>query len=263
MAKKCPHCGCDNDDASSRCVCGRNLPGAPTGTSPAGPAATSATTAPASVAGAPEPRLVLRKILFVLWVLGFWPLFAALRSHLHLPPIYRTLIGTGALCAPAVASLWFLGREKHPTLRAWRILFLAWAVLLTPVLITIVDGLAEQGWPRGRFNRRIAELLTLVIALAVPALLTALGTLIRTYRITAVLALVTGLDTLVVGVLVIRATARFKDWWRSVTDVLDIIVFGSKLGSYLSIPIGIALILGAIMTWQAARARGAASRAGS
>jgi hypothetical protein len=164
------------------------------------------------------------------------------------------LIGTGVFCVSAVAALWFLGREKHPTLRAWRIVFVLWTLLLTPLLLTISDGIAEQGWPSGRMNRPIAHLLLLVLTLAIPSFLTGLGALIRTYRVAGVLAVVTGLISLVTSVFLFRATAPIKISPLRLVDILDIVGFCSKATTYLSIPVGIALIVGGIMTFQAARA---------
>jgi hypothetical protein len=158
-------------------------------------------------------------------------------------------------CLSAVSALWFLGREKHRRLRAWRVFFLLWALFLTPLLLTIVDGIAEQGWPSGRFNRPIARLLRLLLTLTIPAFLTGLCGLIRTYRVAGVFALASGLISLVTGVLLIRVTSPIRVWPLHLVDVLDIIAFASKLVSYLSIPIGIALIVGGIVTFRAARSR--------
>jgi hypothetical protein len=221
------------------------------------------TTEPSAQAPSPteERNLGLRTIVFVVWAIGFVPLFAALRSFLHVPPLYRSLIGTGLFCAPAVAALWFLGREKHPTLRAWRIFFALRAMLLIPLLLTIVDGIAEEGWPRGRYNRAVANVLLMIITMIVPAFLAGLCALIRTYRLAGMLALVAGLASLVDGVLLLRASWRFSISSQRLSTVLNIVGFGSKVESYLSIPIGIALIVGGIMTLRAARARAVASRA--
>ena len=251
MAKKCIQCGRDNDDSSPKCVCGSDLP-------EAGAIAPAATPATASGAPAPAPtdgrKLGLRKIVFVLWMIAFVPLFAALRSHLHLPPLYRCLVGTAVFCAPAVAALWLLGREKQRMLFAWRIFFLLWLILLSPLLLTIVDGIAEQGWPSGRHNKPIAHLLILDLTLAVPAFLTAVCALLRTYRLASVLALVAGLVSVVDGYYLIRATAPSKGWSFNLVDILDIVLFGTKVASRIAIPIGIALIIGGILTFRAARA---------
>jgi hypothetical protein len=225
--------------------------------------APTAVTEPALQVPSPigERSLRLRKILFVLWALAFVPLFAALRSHLNTSPGLRSLIGTAVFSAPAVAALWFLGREKHRTLRVWRIVFVVWALLLLPLLLSVADGLAAEGWPRGRFNKAIARLLISILILTVPAFLTSLCALVRTYRLASALALVTGLAYLVNGVLLIRATAPAKGLRLRFESVLDLILFGAQMGSYLSIPIGVALIVGGIMTFRAARARAAGARA--
>jgi len=201
-----------------------------------------------------EPNLRLRKIVFVLWAIAFVPLFAALRSVLSVSPIWRSLIGTAVFSVPAAAALWFLGREKHRTLRVWRIVFVVWALLLLPLLLTLAEGLAAEGWPRGKFNKSIAHLLILILILTVPAFLTSLCALVRTYRLASALALVTGLAYLVNGVLLIRATAPAQGLRLRFQNVLDLILFGSQMGSYLSIPIGIVLIVGGTMTFRAAGA---------
>jgi hypothetical protein len=202
-----------------------------------------------------EPSLRLRKILFVLWAIAFVPLFAALRSHLSASPVLRSLIGTAVFSVPAVAALWFLGREKQRTLHVWRIVFVVWALLLLPLLLSVADGLAAEGWPRGRFNKTIARLLISILILTVPAFLTSLGALIRTYRVASALAVVTGLTYLVNGVMLIRDTAPAHGLRLRFESVLDLILFGAQMGSYLSIPMGIALTVGGVMTFRAARAR--------
>jgi hypothetical protein len=67
-------------------------------------------------------------------------------------------------------------------------------------------------------------------------------------------ALVAGLSSLVNGVLLLRASWRFSITSQNLSTVLDIIGFGSKLESYLAIPLGIALIVGGIVTFRSARA---------
>jgi hypothetical protein len=219
--------------------------------------APSPTTATEAALQAPSPAgkgsLRLRKIVFVLWALAFVPVFAALRTVLAAPPVWRSLIGTAVFSAPAVAALWFLGREKHRTLRVWRIVFVVWALLLLPLLLSVADGLAAEGWPRGRFNKSIARLLISILILTVPAFLASLGALVRTYRLASALALVTGLGYLVNAVLLIRATAPAKGLRLRFESVLDLILLGAQLGSYLSIPMGIALTVGGIMTFRAVR----------
>jgi hypothetical protein len=256
MAKKCTHCGHDNNDQALRCVCGNDL-------------SANATVAPASTstepgARAPSPtggrNLGLRRIVFVLWAIAFMPLYAALRSYLHVPALHRSLIGTGVFCASAVAALWLLGREKQLTLRAWRIFFVLRAMSVTPLLLTVVDGIAEQGWPSGRFNKPIAHLLLLILTMTIPTFLTGLCALIRTYRLAAALAILTGLASLVDGVLLIRATSPFRGRSLSLVDLLDVVMFGSKVETYLSIPMGIALIVGGIVIFRAVKARAIAAR---
>jgi hypothetical protein len=214
-------------------------------------------TAPALQAPTPsgEPSLRLRKILFVLWALAFVPLFAALRTVLPASPAWRSLIGTAVFAVPAVAALWFLGREKQRTLSVWRIVFVVWALLLLPLLLSVADGLATEGWPRGRFNKAIAHLLILIFVATIPAFLTGLCALTRSYRLASALALVTGLAYLVNGVFLIRATAPAKGLRMRFESVLDLILFGAQMESYLSIPMGVALTVGGIMTFRAARAR--------
>jgi hypothetical protein len=205
-----------------------------------------------------EPSLRLRKIAFVLWAMAFVPLFAALRSHLSVSPVLRSLIGTAMFSAPAVAALWFLGREKRRTLSVWRIVFVVWALLLLPLLLTVADGLAAEGWPRGKFNKAIARMLISLLILTVPAFLTSLAALVRTYRLASGLALITGLAYLVNGVLLMRETAPAQGLRLRFESVLDLILLGAQMGSYLSIPIGIALVVGGIMTFRAARGRAGA-----
>ncbi len=194
-----------------------------------------------------EPSLRLRKSLFVLWALAFVPLFAALRTVLVASPAWRSLIGTAVFSAPAVAGLWFLGRERQRTLHVWRIVLVVWALLLLPLLLSVADGLAAEGWPRGRFNKAIARMVISILILTVPAFLAGLCALIRTYRLTSVLSLVTGLAYLVNGVLLIRETAPAKGLRLRFQSVLDLILLGAQMGSYLSV--------GGIMIFRAARAR--------
>jgi hypothetical protein len=249
MAKRCTQCGHENEDSAVRCVCGNDLP-SETG---AEPAPTMAEPAPPAAAPTAERRLLLRKILLLVWALGFVPLYAVLCSRLPMRPILRALIGTGVFCVPAVAAFWFLGRDKLRTLRIWRILFVVWGVLLLPLLLTAADGLAAEGWPRGRFNKQIEEILTCVLVFSVPGFLVSLPALVRTYRVASVLALATGLAYLVNTVFLFRVTAPAKGLRLLFADVLDIVLLGAQLGSYLSIPIGIALIVGGIMTFRAAQ----------
>jgi hypothetical protein len=223
------------------------------------PTAAAPTKATERALQAPSPTdersLRVRKIVFMLWAVAFVPLFAECRSLLNVPLLQRSLIGTGVFCAPAVAALWFLGREKQLTLRVWRTVFVVWAMLLLPLLLAVAEGFVEEGWPRGKFNKPIEHILILILILTIPAFLTGLCALIRTYRLASALALVTGLLYLVNGVLLIRATAPAKGLRLRFDYVLDLVLLGAQLGSYLSIPIGIGLIVGGIMTFRAARAR--------
>ena len=250
--KKCKYCGQDNDHASLRCVCGHDLP-EDTAPVPAVTVGTEPGSSPLSPTR--EPRLVLRKILFVLGAMVLVFLFGMLRHRLHVDPLYSSLVGTGVLCASAVAALCFLGREKHPALRAWRIFFALRAIFLTPLILNIADGLAEHGWPGGRMNRPIAHILLLVIPLAVSAFITGLCALIRTYRVAGVLAFVSGVTSIVVGAFLIRATAPFRHRSIVLGDVLNNVMFAAKVETYISIPIGIVLVVGGIMTLRAALAR--------
>ena len=74
-------------------------------------------------------------------------------------------------------------------------------------------------------------------------------------RWAGVLALVAGLTSLVDGVLLLQATSRVRPSVVPLTSVLNILAVGSKMESYLSIPMGIALIVGGIMTLRAVRVR--------
>jgi hypothetical protein len=182
-------------------------------------------------------------------------LFGMLRHRLNFDALNSSLVGTGVLGASAVAALWFLGREKHAGLRAWRIFFAVRAIYLAPLILNIADGLAEHGWPSGRFNRPIAHILLLLILLAAPTFLTGLCALARTYRVAGVLALVSGVTSIVVGRFLIRATTSFRHRPIVLGDVLNNVMFGAKVETYISIPIGIVLIVGGIMTLRSVLAR--------
>ena len=250
MAQKCIQCGRDNEDSALRCVCGSELP-SEAATLPA--PTTTAEPAPQAPAVSVERSYRLRKILLLVWAIGFVPLYALLCSWLPMRPIFRALIGTGVFCGPVVPAFWFLGREQRRTLRIWRIFFVAWGVLLLPLLLTAAEGLAAEGWPRGRFNRQIAEILTVVLVFAVSGFVASLPALVRTYRLASAVAVATGLAYLVNTVFLLRATAPAKGLRLQWEDVLDVVLLGAQFGSYLSIPIGIALIVGGIMTFRAAR----------
>jgi hypothetical protein len=250
--KKCIHCGQDNEPTALRCVCGQDLPpdtalapSAATQTAPGAPPSPQIT----------EPRLVLRKLLFVLGAVVLVLLFGMLRHRLRVDPLYASLVGTGLFGACAVAALWFLGREKHPALRAWRILFAARAIFLAPLILNLATGLAEHGWPSGRTNRPIAHIVLLVILLAVSAFATGLCALIRSYRVAGVLALASGLTSGVVGAFLIPATASFRHRSIVLGDVLNNVMFAAKVETYISIPLGIVFVAGGIMTLRAALAR--------
>jgi hypothetical protein len=257
MTTKCIQCGRDNDDSALLCVCGAEL-GAGADSAPA-PA-----TGPTGKAEIPadEPGFRLRKAVFLLWGIAFVPGFALARSLLHVGPVYRNLIGTAIFAASAAAAFWLLGREKRLALRVWRIVFVVWALLVLPLLLNVAQGVAEEGWPSGRFNRQVARILVLILVLTIPAFLTGLAALIRTYRVASGLALVTGPAYLVDGVLLIRATAPAHGLRLRFQNVLDIVLFGAQMGSYLSIPIGIALIVGGILIFRATRARATAPISG-
>jgi len=247
VAKKCPHCGQDNDDSSLRCACGSEL-----GEAAVAPAAAPSPGPASETASATRGRnLVLRKIAFAVWALAFVPLVAALRSLLPVPALHRSLVGTGVFAVSAVAALWFLGREPHRILRVWRIFFVSWAVLLTPLLLTIADGIAKEGWPQGRFNRPIAHLLILVLTITIPAFLTGICAALRTYRWAGALALATGLATLGTSIFLFRATAPIRLSRLGFVDILDLVAIGSKLLTYFVLPIGVALVVGGIMTLEA------------
>jgi hypothetical protein len=247
MANKCIYCGCDNDVSATRCGCGQDLPAAvqPANVAPA----------PGSPASPSILRRVLPRIGFALWAIGFVPLFVAVRSFLHMTAFQRSLIGTAVLCACAVAASFLFGGDKRRSLRVWRILYLLWALALTPLVLVIAEGLAEHGWPSGRFNRHIASLLRLVLLVTVPAYLTGISASIKSYRLTGVLAVVTGLLSVVGGIFMFDATSPFRHRSVPLVDVLDVLMFGAKVETYVSIPVGIVFVVGGILTFRAARAR--------
>jgi hypothetical protein len=221
-------------------------------------------TGPTAQAESPvSPRaLRLRQAAFLLWGIAFVPVFALARSLLHVGPPFRILIGTGIFTASAVAAFWLLGRDQRRVLRVWRIVFVVWALLLLPLLLNVAQGVAEEGWPRGRFNRQVAHILVLILLLTIPGFLTGLCALIRTYRLASGLALATGLAYLVNGVLLLRAASPARGLRLQFQDVLDIVLFGAQMGGYLSIPMGIALVIGGIMIFLATRTRAAAPVSG-
>jgi hypothetical protein len=89
----------------------------------------------------------------------------------------------------------------------------------------------------------------------VSAFITGLCALIRTYRVAGVLAFVSGVTSIVVGAFLIRATAPFRHRSIVLGDVLNNVMFAAKVETYISIPIGIVLVVGGIMTLRAALAR--------
>ena len=99
----------------------------------------------------------------------------------------------------------------------------------------------------------------MTITMTVPVVLTSVFALIRTYRLAGIVALIAGLSSLVDGFLLLRASWRFSIRSQNLSTVLGIIGFGSKLESYLAIPLGIALIVGGIVTLRSARALPVAS----
>jgi hypothetical protein len=248
--KKCSHCGQENDDAVPHCVCGHEL----VAETPA-VASTGAEASPPAAEPVKEPRLVLRKVLFVVGTLALVAAYGLVRHRLKTEPLYSSLIVTGVWCATAVAGLWFLGREKRPMLRAWRIAFLVIATCMLPVILNIVDGLAEFGWPQGRFNRPIATILTFFIPLVASAFLTGLLVQIRTYRVVGMVAMLTGAASIVLGVKLIPATKSLMPLSITLGDVLNNVMFGAKLERYAAIPMGVVFIVGGLLTLLAARTR--------
>jgi hypothetical protein len=249
--KKCIHCGNENDDAAVLCVCGQDL------TQDSAPAP-AATVAEASVSASPvkEPRLVLRKILFVLGTLALVAAYVLLRHRVKTNPLYSSLVVSGVWCASAVAGLWFLGREKRPMLRAWRIALLVIATYFLPLVLNIGDGLAEYGWPgEDRMNRPISRILRLIIPLAVSGFLTGLVMQLRAYRVAGVLALLSGIASIVLGVYLIPATKMLRHLSITLGEVLNNIMFQTKYEIYAAFPIGVAFIVGGILIFWSARAR--------
>jgi hypothetical protein len=208
---------------------------------------TSPTSAPAK-----EPRLILRKILFAFGTIALVALYGLFRHRLKTDPLYSSLVVTGVWGATAVAGLWFLGREKQPMVRAWRIAFLVIAASLLPVILNITDGIVEHGWPSGRSGKPIARVLKLLIPLAASAFLTGLVAHLRTYRPAAVLAILTGITSLVLGPYLIPATKSFIHLSITLGEVLNNTMFVAKLETYAAIPLGVAFIVGGILTWRAA-----------
>ncbi len=240
-------CGQENDDSSPTCVCGHDLSVA----SPAA-AATGAETSPPVMASVREPRLILRKVLFVVGTLAMVAAYALLRYRLKTNPLYSSLIVTGVWCAMAVAGFWFLGRERRTFLHALRIAFLVRTTYLLPLLLNILDGLVEFGWPTGRF-RPIARILSFLIPLAASAFLTGLVVHIRAFRVAGVLAILTGGASIVLGVYLLPATQSLVRLSITLGEVLNNIMFMAKLERYVAIPLGVALIVVGILMLVKAR----------
>jgi hypothetical protein len=206
----------------------------------------------------PSPRggkaVLLRRIGFVFGLLGLGTVFVLLRSQLPSDPRTRTLIGTGVLAAGGASAFFLFGKETQGKLQAWRIFFCGWGLLLAPLLITIALGVAEQGWPSGKVNRPIVRLLTWVLVATIPAFLTSLLALTRSHRLTAVLAMVSGLASLACSRSLFIETAPIKlGAMLPLDNVLHIIGFLSKLVAFASIPAGIAMVVGGCLTLRAAK----------
>jgi hypothetical protein len=200
--------------------------------------------------------LLLRRLAFVVGILGFAALFVALRPHLPLKPLPRSLVGASVLAVGGVAAFFLFGKEPQRRLHVCRIFFSAWALLLAPLLFTIAFGLAEEGWPRGRFNKPVARLLIWLFITTIPAFLTGLAALIRTYSLTAGLALLSGLASLGCSYFLFVETAPIKlSVMLPLTSALNILGFFSKLVAFAAIPVGIASAIAGFMTLRATRNR--------
>lgn len=215
----------------------------------------------ASDAKAPAPPTpsrknasIWRRVAFVVGLLGLATLFVFLRGYLPRDPRVRTLVGTGVLVAGGASAFFLFGKERVRSLRAWRIFFCAWALLLVPLLIAIALGLVDEGWPTGRFNKPVARLLTWIFITTIPAFVTGLAALIRTHRAAAVLAMLSGLSSLVCSRWLFVETKPIKlSVMLPLDTVLHIIGFFSKLVAFASIPVGIALVVGGLLTLRAAK----------
>lgn len=214
-----------------------------------------------SDANAPTPTrssthkgLFLRRVVFVVGLLGLATLVVLLRAHLPSDPRVRSGIGAGLLVAVGASAFFLFGREPRRTLGGWRLFFSGWGLLLVPLLITIALGLAEDGWPTGRFNKPVARLLTWIFVATIPAFLTGLAALMRTYRLTGVLAMLSGLASLVCSRWLFKETTPIKlKVMLPLDSILHIIGFLSKLVAFASIPVGLALVVGGFLTLRAAR----------
>lgn len=248
-------CGQENDDFSNTCVCGHDLP-----TVPLSAAAAIAETSPLAAVPIREPRLVLRKVLFVVGTLALVAAYGLLRHRLKTNPLHSSLIVTGVWCAAAVAGLWFLGRERRPLLSALRVALLVRTTYLLPLLLNVVDGLVEFGWPSGRFNRPIGRILSFLIPLAASAFLTGLVVHIRAFRVAGVLAILTGGASIVLGVYLLPATQSLVRLSITLGEVLNNTMFMAKLERYLAIPLGVVFVVVGILMLVKARSSITASR---
>lgn len=244
---KCSQCGHENEDSTVRCVCGNELQQVES----ASLARSPSTAASSSKAGRAP---LLTKVAFVVWALAFIPLFPYVHLRWNGPPIQRSALAAALFFASALIVEWALGREKRRALLVWRFVFVSWATLFLPVLLIATEGIASEGWPQGRHNKVVGELLTLDFILTVPAFILAILAVIRSYRVLSALALATGLAYLVNGVLLVRATQGSKGFWFDLGSVLNIILTGAKMGSYASIPVGLVFIAGAVLIFRATRA---------
>jgi len=249
---KCSQCGHENEDSTLRCVCGNELQQA--AATSLSPSSSTATTVSKAGRG-----LLWRKILFVVWALSFIPFFPYVHLRWNGPPIQRSALAAALFFASTLAAEWALGREKRRALVAWRFVFVSWATLFLPVLLIATEGIASEGWPQGKHNKVVAELLTLDFVLTLPAFLLSILAVIRSYRAVSAVALATGLAYLVNGVLLVRATEASKGFWFDLGSVLNIVLTGAKMGSYASIPAGLVFIAGAILIFRATRAVPAAT----
>lgn len=266
MAKKCLDCGRDNDDAALRCACGSSLPGGPAAEAVQAPAAAAPDAAQAPAAAAPDaggtgglpskaPSFLLRKLLLALAAVVVGLLFAWRMQHWQVRPLYHALVGSAAFAIPLVLASWLLGPDTRRGVRPWRIFFVAWAILASPLFFTIVDGVVREGWPQGRFNRPIARLLIMDLTLVVPALIIGLLAALRLYRTAGVLAMAAGLAAAGDFVYLLRATKPFRGAPVRIFEVLDIVLACSRAGVYLAIPAGLALIVGGIWMLRAPSTR--------
>lgn len=247
MANQCVQCGFENDDSSLQCRCGHDLQAL---------VSTSTSEAASRPAAAPvRGRRVIVRVVLACWWLGFLPLLFLLHKYLPEPPLRRTLIGMAVFYVPVLVSLWLLRREPALATRVWRLVLVAWALLLFPLLFAIVDGVAQEGWPRGRFNRTIAHMLSLLLGVMIPVFLAGLGALVQAHRAASTVALAAGVNHIVLGIYVLKAAAPIHNLMRPLRTRIDLIAVGAKLLSYLTIPVGVVLIVGAVLLFRSRRSR--------